>query len=109
MIYEVEERKQFSYRLRQAMIRSGMQSRDLAKAIEMDRHHLSHILCGRRTPHVITIQRILIALPDVDARWLIVGEQKPELEISLAPREWNFLQNKEEEVLQPKTKCRQPR
>src|SRR6266446_9586832 len=87
MIYEIEGRKQFSYRLRQALMRIGMKHKELAAAIGMDVHHMSNILCGRRTPHVITLQKILIAIPNVDARWLIVGELKPELEISLAPQE----------------------
>ncbi len=98
MIYEIEGRKQFSYRLRQALLRIGMKHKELAAAIGMNVHRMSNILCGRRALHVITLQKILIALPDIDARWLIVGEMTPELEISLAPQEWNFLQNKEPPV-----------
>lgn len=51
-------------------------SRDVADRAGMDRMHYSHILSGRRSPSFQVLQRILKALPQLDARWLITGDNE---------------------------------
>jgi transcriptional regulator with XRE-family HTH domain len=61
----------FGQRLRTAMEVSGMEHCQLARAAKMDSPHLSHILSGNREPSFGVLQRLLTALPNVDARWLV--------------------------------------
>ena len=65
----------FGGRLRDSMTVLAERSVDVANRAGMDRMHYSHILSGRRDPSFPILQRILKALPQVDARWLITGEK----------------------------------
>lgn len=64
---------QFCDRLKVAMQQSGVRPNELAKAAEIDIANVSHMLAGQRKPGVDTLARILEALPNVDARWLVTG------------------------------------
>lgn len=84
---------EFCERLRKSMQDAGLNSHQLGIAIGMDKHHFSNILTGRRHPRLGTIQKILRILPDIDARWLIVGSLE-ETRTSMVPTDWDYLKSK---------------
>lgn len=65
----------FCDRLKIAMQQSNVRPNELAKAADIDITNVSHMLAGQRKPGVDTLARILDALPNVDARWLVTGAE----------------------------------
>ncbi len=64
----------FSDRLRLAMRSQGISQTDLAKRCNTEPSWINHFTRNRRLPTFGMLARILDAMPDVDARWLITGE-----------------------------------
>jgi len=46
----------------------------LAEILEVQRSNISHILNGRNKPGAIFIEKLLLAFPMLNARWLLTGE-----------------------------------
>jgi transcriptional regulator with XRE-family HTH domain len=46
----------------------------LAEILEVQRSNISHILNGRNKPGAIFIEKLLLAFPMLNARWLFTGE-----------------------------------
>lgn len=65
MIYE---------RIKQVASDRGVTLGGLAEQAGLDRTALYHLGRHKRSPNLATVGKLLRALPDVDARWLIVGE-----------------------------------
>lgn len=53
---------------------SGLRPTGLAERTELDITNISHLLAGQRAPGLETMAKLLRALPIVNARWLITGE-----------------------------------
>lgn len=66
MIYE---------RIKQVAADRGVTLGGLAKQAGLDRTALYHLRRHKRSPNLATVGNLLRALPDVDARWLVVGDQ----------------------------------
>lgn len=47
---------------------------EFAVILEVQRSNISHILNGRNKPSAAFIEKMLIAFPDLNARWLITGQ-----------------------------------
>lgn len=69
----------FGERLCAAIAASGMRKCDIARKAELtDASHLHHFCSGRITPTLAVLRRLLDALPNTDARWLIgCAKRKP--------------------------------
>lgn len=65
----------FGSRLRHATEQHGLTQAGLARAIGTDRAHICHLMEDDKTPRLNTLERILEAMPNLDARWLIVGKK----------------------------------
>lgn len=61
----------FKERLRMALEVSGISQNDFCKRTGFSQANTCHFLSGQRDPTLGSIQKILKALPCVDARWLI--------------------------------------
>lgn len=66
----------FGERLRIAIAASGIRRADVAAAACSDEPHLYHMLANKSAPRLETLRRLLTALPNVDARWLVCGEKR---------------------------------
>lgn len=47
---------------------------ELADKIGVQRSNVSHVLNGRNNPSSVFIEKLLQTFPELDARWLILGE-----------------------------------
>lgn len=65
----------FGSRLRHATEQHGLTPSGLARAMETDRAHVCHLMSDDKTPRLDTLERILEAMPNLDARWLILGRK----------------------------------
>lgn len=65
-------------RIKSIMLSKGMNAADFARAIDVKRANLSHVLSGRNKPSFDFIAKILTAFPNVNASWLILGESREE-------------------------------
>lgn len=63
-------------RIKSIMLSKGMNAADFAKAVDVKRANLSHVLSGRNKPSFDFIAKILKAFPNVNASWLILGESR---------------------------------
>ena len=66
----------FGQRLELAMEVGGYRATDVCKETGFSQANMSHFISGQREPTVKSLARLLQALPDVDARWLICGGRK---------------------------------
>lgn len=66
----------FGDRLQMAMKFTGMKPKDLCNATGLSQANVSHFVSGQREPSLPVLRRILLAMPKVDARYLILGEDK---------------------------------
>lgn len=64
----------YGRRLREALHRRAMSQALLATRTGISEQNVCHMLGDRRAPTLHTLQRVLGAVPDLDARWLITGE-----------------------------------
>lgn len=55
----------------------GLTQAEFAEHINVQRSSVSHIISGRNKPGFQFINSILLAYPDLNARWLITGEGEP--------------------------------
>lgn len=62
-------------RIKEFMDQEGLSSSELADLIGVQRSNISHILSGRNNPGYSFIEKLLQKFPDLDARWLILGEE----------------------------------
>jgi len=65
----------FGERLIIAMSVTGITSMDLAKATGMEQSAISHMRSDNRSPSFETLSKVLKAMPNIDARWLILGDK----------------------------------
>lgn len=63
----------FDWRLSIAIEREGLLECDLARRSGVDATQINHFTRGRREPSLANLTRILKALPNTDARWLVCG------------------------------------
>lgn len=68
-----EPTEKFAERLSRAMKSYGVSPSQMASRTGLDITAVSHFTSGRREPSLANSARILQALPNVDARWLITG------------------------------------
>ena len=47
---------------------------ELADQIGVQRSNVSHVMTGRNNPSSTFLEKLLLTFPELDARWLIVGE-----------------------------------
>jgi transcriptional regulator with XRE-family HTH domain len=65
----------FTERVKQAMRVEGLTPVTLAQKTGIHVTNIRHLLRGARGPSLRTLHKLLSALPKVDARWLITGEE----------------------------------
>lgn len=63
----------FALRLSVAIERERLLERDVSKRSGIDATQINHFTRGRREPSLANLARILAALPNTDARWLVCG------------------------------------
>lgn len=61
-------------RIQQFIEYKGISPGDLSTALDVQRSNISHILNGRNKPGAAFIEKILLAYPDLNARWLLTGQ-----------------------------------
>ena len=67
----------FAKRLRIAIEESGMTMSVVARLAHLgDCAHLSNLCAGRKAPSFEVLRRLVVVLPDADARWLICGGRR---------------------------------
>lgn len=71
-----ENRSTFESRLCSAMKASGVTNADMSRITGFLPSNISHFTSGQRLPTLQSLQKILEALPHIDARWLITGVKK---------------------------------
>jgi transcriptional regulator with XRE-family HTH domain len=63
----------FSERLKIAIKESGKTQKEIGFIAGFSESNMSHFLSGERGPGIDSVDKLLRALPLVDARWLITG------------------------------------
>lgn len=66
----------FAERLTFALQVTGKRRVDICNATGFSQANLSHFTTGQREPSLESLARLLEALPEVDARWLITGKEQ---------------------------------
>lgn len=61
-------------RIQQFIDIKGIGAGEFATLLEVQRSNISHILNGRNKPGASLIEKMLIAFPELNARWLLTGE-----------------------------------
>ena len=61
-------------RIKQFMDYKTLSAAELADQIGVQRSNVSHVLSGRNNPSSSFLEKLLLTFPELDARWLIVGE-----------------------------------
>jgi transcriptional regulator with XRE-family HTH domain len=61
-------------RIKQYMDYKSISAGELSSRVDVQRSNISHILNGRNKPGASFIEKLLIAFPDLNARWLFTGE-----------------------------------
>lgn len=67
----------FHERLTHIMNERGIGVRELARSAQLCPTTISHLGQTGRNPSLRTVQSVLRALPDVDARWLLGVDKSP--------------------------------
>ncbi len=52
----------------------ALSAAELADQIGVQRSNVSHVLTGRNNPSSSFLEKLLVTFPELEARWLIVGE-----------------------------------
>ena len=60
-------------RIKQFMDFKGLSASDLSAVLDVQRSNVSHILNGRNLPGAAFIEKLLMAFPELNARWLFLG------------------------------------
>lgn len=63
-------------RIKQYMDYKSISPGELSSLLEVQRSNISHILNGRNKPGAAFIERLLKSFPDLNARWLLTGEEQ---------------------------------
>jgi transcriptional regulator with XRE-family HTH domain len=66
-------------RIKQIMQEKALSPSIFADEIGVQRSAISHILSERNKPSLELVQKILLRFKDIDANWLIFGENKADL------------------------------
>ena len=74
-------------RIEQWMQQKGMAAPDLAKALDMNRSTVVHIMNGRNKPSLQFIINLANHDPEIDLRFLLTGRRSPTLSESSGPSE----------------------
>jgi transcriptional regulator with XRE-family HTH domain len=61
-------------RIKQFMDYMTLSAAELADQIGVQRSNVSHVMTGRNNPSSLFLEKLLLTFPELDARWLIVGE-----------------------------------
>lgn len=61
-------------RLKEILLSKNLTAAMFAEKIDVQKSSISHILSGRNKPGFDLISKILRSYPDIDPRWLILGE-----------------------------------
>jgi transcriptional regulator with XRE-family HTH domain len=61
-------------RILQIIEKEGISASEFADKIGVQRSNVSHVLNGRNNPGFSFIQKIIEAFPDINTRWLMIGE-----------------------------------
>ena len=61
-------------RLSKIMAEKNVSASILAKLLDIQPSTISHVLSGRNNPNLTFIQKLLNAFPDINAKWLISGD-----------------------------------
>ncbi len=61
-------------RIRQFMSYKGLTSSELADSIGIQRSNLTHVLNGRNKPSFPFISKLLEAYPEINAKWVLLGQ-----------------------------------
>ena len=61
-------------RIRQFMNYKGLSSSGLADSIGVQRSNLTHVLNGRNKPSFPFISKLLETYPEINAKWLLLGQ-----------------------------------
>ena len=61
-------------RIQQFIDYKNINAGEFAVILEVQRSNISHILNGRNKPSAAFIEKMLIAFPDLSARWLLTGQ-----------------------------------
>ncbi|MFO8235882.1 MAG: helix-turn-helix transcriptional regulator [Bacteroidales bacterium] len=64
-------------RILQLLKELNLSSSKLAEEIDVQRSSISHILAGRNKPSFVFIQKLLKRYPQINSRWLLLGEGSP--------------------------------
>ena len=65
----------FGSRLKLQLNVMGIRANQLEKMTGLSQTTISHFIRGNRNPSLKNIQKILLFMPEADARWLIVGDK----------------------------------
>lgn len=63
-------------RIRKFLEYKGISPSELADAIGVQRSNVTHVLKGRNKPSFQFIEKLLHIYPDINAKWLLLGEGK---------------------------------
>lgn len=87
-------------RIKMFMDYKGISASDFAGMLDVQRSNISHILSGRNLPGASFIEKLLIVFPELNARWLFLGEgtmiEKGEKKDIPGPKENRLIQIDEE-------------
>jgi transcriptional regulator with XRE-family HTH domain len=73
-------------RIKEIMLNKGLSPSQFADSVEVPRPVLSHVLSGRNKPSLEVVQKILLAFPEIDMAWLLLGQpHSPNLVPTEAP------------------------
>jgi plasmid maintenance system antidote protein VapI len=73
-------------RIREMMNAKELTPSQFADFIQVPRAVISHILSGRNKPSLDVVLKIISSFPDLDLRWLLMGEQGELIKLALAER-----------------------
>jgi transcriptional regulator with XRE-family HTH domain len=100
-------------RIKQFMDYMKLSAAELADQIGVQRSNVSHVLTGRNNPSSSFLEKLLLTFPDLDARWLIVGEgellrEKKEMPNKVAEVKNLFTEVTEKKALVAQSHSRKP-
>jgi transcriptional regulator with XRE-family HTH domain len=61
-------------RIKQFMDYKTLSAAELADQIGVQRSNVSHVMTGRNNPSSTFLEKLLLTFPELEARWLMVGE-----------------------------------
>jgi|688.fasta_scaffold449372_1 hypothetical protein len=72
-------------RIIELMVFTGHSKSSFAKVLDVSLPLITHITSGRNKPGMDLIQKALIAFPDINAKWLLLGEGEMKIKQVLLP------------------------